>query len=131
MHVSDVLGHEKRAANGWQVAIISRGYGGRATAHPTLVQPSRHTAWQVGDELIRAFSGSHGQSVDVYLMLGADGRVGVEARRQQREARGRRLGGRADRLPRGALGVLSRGVLGPARRGRSRSRATTLCCTWR
>jgi hypothetical protein len=46
---------------------------------------------QVGDELIRAFSGSQGQSVDVYLMLGADGRVGVEARRT-------RLLGRVERV---------------------------------
>ncbi len=46
---------------------------------------------QIGDELIRAFSGSQGQSVDVYLMQGPDGRVGVEARRT-------RLLGRVERV---------------------------------
>ena len=38
------------ATQGYQVAIISRGYGGHTTAQPLQVHAHQHTAWHVGDE---------------------------------------------------------------------------------
>ncbi|PZP38642.1 MAG: tetraacyldisaccharide 4'-kinase, partial [Pseudomonas fluorescens] len=54
------------AAKGYQVAIISRGYGGQSTL-PIQVSPHLHSAAEVGDEPMAMARHFRGQSVSVWV----------------------------------------------------------------